>query len=163
MQKEVEPEKVTLHVARVEFDSKSGIPLELQREIGTSVLGATFEEDADTDYLKEAANEIAEVGVREPLQNKGYFRLFPDAKLTALKAEGSDMQVAAVISPELGPQYWLGAIQFEPANPDYHLLQPRKILRDLMPLKTGDLFNEDGLRAGLSNLTRFYNRKAIST
>src|SRR5882757_6186384 len=75
MQKEVEPKKVTLNVARVEFDPKSGIPLELQREISTRMLGATFEEDADTDYVKEAANEIAEVVVRESLQNKGYFKV----------------------------------------------------------------------------------------
>src|SRR5256885_8404469 len=118
MQKEVEPEKVTLHVTHVEFDSKSGIPLELQREISTRMLGATFEEDADTDYLKEAASEIAEVVVREALQNKGYFRVLANAKLNVLRAEGPDVQVAAPVSTELGSQYWLGEIQFVTADPD---------------------------------------------
>jgi len=31
MRREVEPKKITFHVARVVFDPKSGIPLELQR------------------------------------------------------------------------------------------------------------------------------------
>jgi hypothetical protein len=69
-----EPQKVTLHVARVEFDQKSGIPMQLQREITADVRRGTFQEDEDSDYLKKAANEIAEVGVRGPLQNRGYFR-----------------------------------------------------------------------------------------
>src|SRR5256885_17170155 len=108
MQKEVEPQKVNLRVARVEFDPKSGIPPELQREISTRMLGATFEEDADTDYLKEAANEIAEVVVRGSLQNKGYFKVLAHTELTLLRQEGLDITVAAVVSAELGPQYRVG-------------------------------------------------------
>lgn len=157
MQREVEPQKITFHVARVEFDPKSGIPLELQREITEKLSGGTFEEDADTDYLKEAANEIADVAVRGSLQNKGYFRVLTHAELTVLKEEGSNIQVAATISAEMGPQYWVGEIQFELVNPDYRLMQPRKVLRDLMPLKTGDLLRVDGLREGLRKLTRLYN------
>src|SRR5438128_6777112 len=125
MQREVEPEpqKVTLHVVRVEFDPKSGISLELQREIDAELRLKTLEKNADTDYLKEAAIEIAEVPVRGPLQNKGYFRVLTDAKLTVLKAEGSDIQVAAAVSAELGPQYWVGRIQFVAADPNQSLSQ----------------------------------------
>lgn len=160
MRREVEPEpqRVTLHVVRVEFDAKSGIPPELQREIDAEVRRETFEEDADTDYLKEAASEIAEVPVRGLLQNRGYFRVLPDAKLTVLKAEGRDIQVAVAVNAELGPQYWVGQIQFVPADPDRPLLQPEKVLRDLISLKPGDLLNVDVLREGLRKLTRLYSR-----
>jgi len=157
MQREVEPQKVTLHVVHVEFDPKSAIPQELQREMAEKLRGETLEEDADTDYLKEAADEIAEVAVRGSLQNRGYFKVVAHTELTALKEEGSDIEVAATISAELGSRYWMGEIQFEPANSDRRLMQPRKVLRDLMPIKTGDLLNVDALREGLRKLTRFYN------
>jgi hypothetical protein len=160
MRREVEPapQKVTLHVVRVEFDPKSGIPPELQREIDAELRREIFEEDADTDYLKEAANEIAEVSVRGPLQNQGYFRVLPDAKLIVLKAEGRDIQVAVAVNAELGLQYRVGQIQFVPADPNRPLLQPEKVLRDLISLKPGDLLNVDVLREGLRKLTRRYSR-----
>jgi len=158
MQKEVEPEKVTLHVARIEFDSKSGIPLELQREISARVVGATFEEDADTDYLKEAADEIAEVAVRGVLQSKGYFRVLLDAKLTALKVEGSSIQVAAVISAELGPQYRVGKVEVTSADPDKWLSLKPEVLRKEFQFGEGDFLNVDAIRTALRKLTKIYGK-----
>jgi hypothetical protein len=136
-----EPTLLCNHLVRIEFAPNSGIPLELQREISTLLLAQTFEEDSDTDYVKEAANEIAEVEVRGSLQDKGYLRVLPEAKLTLLKAEGSDILVAAAISAELGPQYWLNRIQFVAVDPDKSLSQSDRVLRDFFPLKPGDLLN----------------------
>jgi outer membrane protein assembly factor BamA len=163
MRREVEPEpqKVNLHVTRVEFDPKSGIPLEIQREISADVRRENMEEDADSDYLKEVANEIAEVAVRIAAQNRGYFRVLPHAKLTLLKREGSDIQVAAAVSAELGPQYWVGEIEFVPADPNRPLSQSQKVLRDLISLKPGDLLNVDALREGLRILTHLYTKEGF--
>jgi len=159
MQKEVEPQKITLTIVSVEFDEKSAIPADLQDEINAELRRGTFEEDADSDYLKEAAGEIAEVGVRGPLQDRGYFRVLPSAKLKVLKAEGADIQVAATVSAELGPQYWSGEIQFVTADPNKSLSQAPEVLRRLIPLERGDLFSVDALREGLRNLTRLYGKE----
>jgi outer membrane protein assembly factor BamA len=158
MQKEVEPQKVTLHVARIEFDPKSGIPLELQREITEQLKGRTFEEDEDTDNLKEAANEIAEVVVRGSLQNKGYFRVLPDAKLTALKAEGSNIEVAAAVSAELGPQYRVGKVEVTSADPDKWLSLKPEVLREEFRFGEGDFLNVDAIRTALRKLTKIYGK-----
>lgn len=158
LQREVEPQKVRLRVERVEFDQKSAISPALQREISTRVLGATLEEDEDTDYLSEAAKEIAEVAVRGVLQNKGYFRVLPGAKLTALEADGSDIQVAAAVSAELGPQYHVGKITVTPADPDKWLSLRPEALRKEFLLREGEILNVDAIRAALSRLTRIYGR-----
>jgi len=152
----VEPRKVNLRVARVEFDSKSGMPVELQGEISTRMLGATFEEDADTDYLKEAANEIAEVVVRESLQNKGYFKALAHTELTVLKEEGSNIEVAAVVSAELGPQYRVGKVEVTSADPDKRLSLKPEVLRKEFRFWEGDFLSVDAIRTALRKLTKIY-------
>src|SRR5579859_2051871 len=161
MQQEVEPkpQEITLHVARVDFDPKSSIPLELQREISATLMRETIEEYAHADYLKEIGDEMAEVRVRGMLQNKGYFRALPDVKLTVLKTDGSSSQVAVAVSADLGPQYWVGQIQFVATDSDRLFLQPETVLRDLISIKPGDLLNVDVLREGLRKLTRSYERE----
>ncbi|HLZ13136.1 MAG TPA: POTRA domain-containing protein [Candidatus Acidoferrum sp.] len=158
MQREVEPQKVTLHVARIEFDAKSGIPPELQREISADVQQRTFEEDSDTDYLEEAAKDVAEVAVRGSLQNRGYFKALAHSELTVLKEEGSDIQVAAAVSADLGSQYRVGKIEIKPADPDKVLSMHSQALKRELGLREGEILNVDAIRAALHNLTKIYGK-----
>ncbi len=151
--------KVYVHVVRVKFDPDSKIPRDIQNEISKNETQRTHEADADSNYLTDVAKEIAEVGVRGPLQTSGYFRPLPDAKLAVLKMKGQDIDVEANVSAETGKQYLLGEIQFAAADPDSLLDQSPRVLRDLIPLKRGDLLNVEAIRQGLRNLTRFYNRR----
>ena len=158
MQREVEPQKVSLHVERVEFDPESGIPVELQREISAKVKREGLEEDEDSDYLGEAAKEIAEVPVRAVLQNKGYFRVLTDAKITVLKTDGLDIQVVAAVSADLGSQYRVGKIGIEPADPDKVLSMHSQALKRELRLREGEILNVDRIRAALRNLTKIYGK-----
>jgi len=146
-------------VIRVEFDSKDGIPTNARDEISAELRSHVFERDADTPYLDDLANDIAEVGVRGALQNRGYFRATAAAKLTALQTAGAEISVAAVISAAPGPQFRAGDIRIESADAAFPLGMSPEVLRGLIPLQTGELFDVERVRGGLRNLTLAYGRE----
>jgi len=152
------PPRVRVHPIRVEFDSKDGIPESVREEISTELRSQIFKRDADTPYLNDLADEIAEVGVRGALQNRGYFRTTVRAKLTVLQSEGADISVAVIIGAEPGPQYRAGEIRVESADSSSLKFSP-EVLRDLIPLRSGELFDVVSVRTGLQNLTRAYGRE----
>lgn len=93
---------------RVDFDSNDGVPADAQGEISEQLRSRVFEADAGSAYLKDLANEIAEVRVLEPLRDRGYFKVTAKAKLTTLQTEGSDISVVVAIRARPGPQYRMG-------------------------------------------------------
>jgi len=153
------PRRVRVRVIRVEFDSKDGIPTNARDEISAELRSHVFERDADTPYLDDLANDIAEVGVRGALQNRGYFRATAAAKLTALQTAGAEISVAAVISAAPGPQFRAGDIRIESADAAFPLGMSPEVLRGLIPLQTGELFDVERVRGGLRNLTLAYGRE----
>jgi len=156
IQREVEPQKVTLHVARIEFNKSGAIPAEIQNEIRRKVEHSTYEEDADSDYLREAADEIAEVGVRGPLQNRGYFKAQSNAVMTEIQKDSHEVSVAVNISAEPGPQYRVGKIEIKAADPDKWLSLRPQALRKELRLGEGEILNLDAIRGALRKLTRIY-------
>jgi outer membrane protein assembly factor BamA len=151
------PSKFNVHVINVEFDASSGIPSDAQEQISRELERHTFEVNADTDYLNEVANEIAEVGVRGALEDRGYFTPTTAAKLTAIRSEGAEINVVAIISAKPGPQYRAGDIRIESANGSPLKFSP-EVLRGFIPLKRAELFRVERLRTGLKNITLAYRR-----
>jgi hypothetical protein len=151
------PPAVTLRVIRVDFDSE-GIPEDAREEISAELQSHLFHRDADVRYLDDLANEIAEVTVRGTLQNRGYFKATPAAKLTTTGNQGTEISVVAIISAESGPQYRTGNIQIESADRSSLQFSPA-VLRGLIPLQLGDLFDVGSIRTGLDNLRREYLRE----
>jgi outer membrane protein assembly factor BamA len=149
---------VTVRVNHVEFDGHNGIPEEAKEEISEDLRSHVFHPDAHTAYLDDLANEIAEVAVRGALQNRGYFRATPAAKLTTTDDQGTEISVAAIIGAEPGPQYRAGDIRVESADGSSLQFSPA-VLRGLIPLQTGDQFNVGAIRTGLDNLRRVYVRE----
>lgn len=152
------PTPVRVHVIRVDFDSNDSIPTDAQEEISAELRSHLFEPDADSVYLKDLANEIAEVPVMGALRDRGYFRATATAKLTALHEKGADISVVVAISAALGPQYRTGEIRIESADNDSVLTIAPEVLRGLMPFQRGELFSVGTIRAGLRNITQAYVR-----
>jgi len=153
------PPRVRVHVIRVEFDSNDGIPADAREELSTELRSHVFERDGDTADLSDLANEIAEVDVRGALQNRGYFTVTATAKLTELQSEGAEISVAATISATPGTQYHIRDIRIESANIGFPLWMSPEVLRELIPLQRGELFNVERIRTGLKNLTQVYARE----
>jgi outer membrane protein assembly factor BamA len=152
------PPRVRVRVIRVEFDSKDGIPTNARDEISADLRSHVFERDAGAAYLDDVANDIAEVGARGALQERGYFTATAAAKLTALQSEGAEVSVAVIVSAKPGPQYRAGDIRVEAAD-NRSLEFSTEVLRDLIPLQRGELFNVEKVREGIKNLTLVYGRE----
>lgn len=153
------PTRVRVHVIRVDFDSNDGVPADAQGEISEQLRSRVFEADAGSAYLKDLANEIAEVRVMEPLRDRGYFKVTATAKLTTLQTEGSDISVVVAIRATPGPQYRMGDIRIEPPDSDLTLAISPDILRSLVPIHRGELFSTAKVRTGLENIGRTYGRE----
>ena len=152
------PARVRVHVIRVGFDPNDGIPADAQEQISAELRSRVVEPDADSAYLKDLANEIAEVTVREALRDRGYFKVTATAKLTTLQSEGADISVIAAISATPGPQYRTGDIRIESTDGKPLAISP-EVLRSLIPIHRGELFSTARVRAGLENLGRAYGRE----
>jgi len=153
------PAQVSVHVIRVDFDSNDDIPADAQDEISAELQSHVFKPDADSAFLKDLANEIAEVGVRGALRDRGYFKATATAKLTTLQTEGADISVVVAISAVLGLQYRTGNVRIETADSGYPLMVSPEVLRGLVPLQRGELFNVERVRAGMQNLALAYGRE----
>ena len=153
------PTRVKVHVIRVDFHSDDGIPSDAQQEISEELRSHVFEPEANSPYLKDLANVIAEVPVREAFRNRGYFKINAKAKMTELWTEGADIAAAVGINVTPGPQYRTGDIRIESADPDRPLTISPETLRALIPLQKGELFNVERVRTGLENLGRVYGRE----
>ncbi len=151
---------VTVRVNHVEFDRHNGIPEDAKEEISEELRSHVFHPDAHPAYLDDLANEIAEVAVRGALQNRGYFKATPAAKLTTTDDQGTEIIVSAIISAESGPQYRAGDIRVESADGNSPQFSPA-VLRGLTPLQTGDLFSVGAIRTSLDNLRRAYVREGF--
>ena len=149
---------VPVRVNRVEFDRRNGIPEGAKEEILEELRSHVLHPEAHAAYLDDLANEIAEVVVGSALQNRGYFKATPAAKLTISEDQGTEISVVAIISAEPGPQYRVGDIRVESADGNSLQFSPA-VLRGLFPLQTGDLFNVGAIRTGLDNLRRAYARE----
>jgi outer membrane translocation and assembly module TamA len=151
--------QVSVHVVRVEFHPEDGIPASVRGEISTQLRSQVFEQYASTAYLKELAEDIADVGVAGELQNRGYYRARATAQLTALGSKGADIDVAVAISVTPGTQYRTGRVRVESADDDVPLGISATALRGLIPLQSGELFSAEKVRMGMENLTRAYSQE----
>ena len=154
-----EPARVRVHVIRVDFDSNDGVPPDAQEEISTELRNNVIEPDADSAYLKDLANGIAEVGVQGALRNRGYFIATATANLTTLQTQGTDISVVVAIRARLGPQYRMGGLRIENAESGEPLSISPEVLRGLIPLQTGELFDVEKIRTGMQNLSHAYGRE----
>jgi Surface antigen variable number repeat len=155
--------RVRARVIRVEFDRKDGIPADAREEISAELRSYVFERDPNTAYLDDLANEIAEVGARGALQNRGYFTATTTAKLTVIQStvmqsDDAEIRVAAIIRARPGPQYRAGNIRIESSDTSSLKFSPDALL-GLIPLQRGQLFNVEKIGTGLTNLTLAYGRE----
>jgi len=153
------PTEVRVHVVRVDFDPNDGIPADVREEISTKLRSQVFERDVESAYLKDLAQEIAEVPVRGAFRDRGYFKTNATAMLTTLQVQDGDVWAVVRINATPGPQYRTGGIQIKSADPDSALAISPEVLRSLIPLKRGELFSVARVRAGLEELGRVFGRQ----
>ncbi len=98
-----------------------------------------------------------EIGERilQALQDRGYFKALVVGPRFASPKNVDEKGIADVfVTVEPGTQYRLGEIRFEKAT-----VFPSAQLRDVFPLRNGELFSRTGVVKGLENIRKLYETK----
>jgi outer membrane protein insertion porin family len=122
-------------------------------------------------YDREKLNEDLEVGIRGLYQDNGYFRVVvapngpilqnvdvPHRSMVPGKKGHIGKAVNITIPIEEGPQYRMGTLKIVSADPDKALSLKVDALKNIFPLKQGDVFDVDKLRKALKNYTDAYGQ-----
>jgi outer membrane protein insertion porin family len=123
-------------------------------------------------YDREKLNEDLEVGVRGLYQDNGYFRVVvapngpilenKDIVRGGLPVPGlrphTGKAVDITIKIEEGERYRMGTLKIVSSDPDKALSLKVEPLKELFPLKEGDILSVDKLRKALKNYTDAYGQ-----
>lgn len=105
-------------------------------------------------------NEFAEVSIRGRWQNHGYFRAKASATAERLDADSNKQHFRVIVHLDEVLQYHLGVLTFSDSNPFPRAdLNPFSLteLRELIPLREGEIFDVSKIRAGIGALTKKYD------
>lgn len=133
-------------VADLIFEGDLRMPVSDQDEIASSVKQETYWGKPGT-----AASEVAE-RLRVAWQNHGYFKVQARADLQLLTSSPTSEQIAVTVHIDEGPQYHLEGIRFR----NNRAISNVEALRNLFPIKDGDVFDRAAIAKGLENLRLAY-------
>jgi hypothetical protein len=147
------PPQIKINITDVEFTPQSSLPDELRAEIVERIrnfkISASIR-DPDADW----PNTVAAGTISKALRAGGYFQV--SSKLTPylVKAETDQRSYILSIEMETGPVYHIGELRVRDAT----AFSPSE-LRDQIPLKTGDVMNDDKLWEGIESIKQLYAQK----
>jgi hypothetical protein len=133
-------------IESIRFDE----PVHLPDSDITQIIAATNERDLNADD-PHWTEQLDEIGLRSAWQDRGYFRLKVTTEARALGGDANveRFQVSARVNE--GLQYHLSNLQFIGG----HAI-PGGELRQAIPLREGELYSVERIRAGLEALTKLY-------
>lgn len=108
----------------------------------------------------ELAATVAEAGVRNYFQQRGYFKVVVHDPVTRLLAVRDGKQEVLVnVAVTVGEQYRLGTLTFQSGVAGTALSIPPETLREQFNLRQNDLFNVTEIRTGLEKLGTLYKTR----
>jgi hypothetical protein len=135
-----------ISVAQVNFSGSLRMPISDQDQIATSI-----QQDTRGASLGEVTDEALEK-VRAGWQNRGYFKVVATREVTTLTGTPANQNIALNVHVDEGPQYNLGGISFK----NNKAVTSFVALRNLFPIKDGDIFSRKTIAKGLENLRNAY-------
>ena len=106
-------------------------------------------------YYKESEMKADIERIRNLYYDNGYLNVVVSGPETKLTPDRTGMIVSLTISE--GPQYRVSSVRFV-GNKAYD----DKTLRELLPLRKGDIFSRKKLREGIRKITDFYSEKGYA-
>jgi TonB family protein len=133
-------------IAELSFEGDLRMPSVDRNRIGASIKEQNYFGSED-----QIASEISE-RVQRAWHNAGYFAAQAHVEARVLTSSPSSEWIAITVQIEEGQQYRLEEIRFL----NNKVLTNVNALRDLFPIKDGDLLNRDSIEKGLRDLHRVY-------
>src|SRR5882762_9249285 len=134
-------------IERIEFDQ----PVQLSNSDLEQIIKTANESEWDPDSPG-WVDELTEIGLRSAWQDQGYFKILLTAHAQSIGGD-SDYErfLVAVHVENEGPQFHLGDIRFTGGT-----AIPEAELRQVIPMREGELFSVERVRAGIEALTKLY-------
>jgi len=140
------PSGPEVSISDVTFSGFIQMPVSDQDDIASSIKRETHGYSVDS-LVEEALERV-----RAGWQNRGYFKVQVSGEGKALKKNGTDIQIALFVHVDENIQYRLGRITFK----NNRAITKSAALRDLFPIKDGDIFSREKIAKGLENLRKVY-------
>jgi outer membrane translocation and assembly module TamA len=133
-------------VAGLTFEGAGRVPPEEQNQIAKSI---TL--DAYAGSLDQVTDEVLAL-VREAWINRAYAKVQVSGESKVLSSNAVSSRIAVAVRVEEGQQYRLGGITFR----NNKVITNVAALRELFPIKDGDVLNREAIAKGLESLRKAY-------
>jgi len=143
------PPRVIVDV--ISFENSAAIPESAQKLLTTAIRSHELE------GYQGWVDELNETGLHGVLQDHGYFRAETTTKARIVSPYSNIEHVSLSVRVDLGLQYRLGSLQFRSVDPERPIVFSADRLRELVPMREGDIFDTSKLRHGFENLRDFYD------
>lgn len=130
----------------VTFSGVTQMPMPDQEEIAASVKSQRYE------YPLDGVVEEALERVRAGWQNRGYFKVEVTGDAKTLATSAASIELALFVHVDENAQYRLGGITFK----NNRVLSNSAKIRDVFPVKDGEIFSREKIAEGLENLQKVY-------
>ena len=140
----------TVVIDNVKFDPPIHLGASIREQLVSHLKGSRF--DASSAWLQ----EIAEVSIRGTWQDEGFFKVTAAARAQIIGNEPTAQHVLLIVHVDEGLQYRLGDVQFRSIDPDSPLVFSDEQLRELIPIREGDLFSVEKIRKALDAMKELY-------
>ena len=142
------PSGPEISISDVTFSGFIQMPISDQDEIVASIKRETHGSPLN-DVVEEALERV-----RAGFQDHGYFKVKVSGEAKASSRSTTDPQIALFVHVDENLQYRLGRITFK----NNKAIASFAALRDLFPIKDGDVFSREKIAKGLENLRKAYGQ-----
>jgi outer membrane protein assembly factor BamA len=143
-----DPSDPEVTIAELRFEGDLRMPTTDQDEIATSLKQRMYGGDRDS-----VTSEVLE-RVRRAWQDRGYFGVQVRGGESVLTSNPVRERISVSVQVDEGQQYRLGEIRFR----NNRAISNVGVLRNLFPLKDGDIFSREKIAKGLDNLRFAYGQ-----
>ena len=147
-------ERVKAPIRDVIFTNDASLPSDAEDAIAQHLHHQTVQSGSLDKQLSSAADEAAE-RTRAAYQNIGYFKVQVDGTALSVGLDSSQYDIMIKIRSS-GQQYRLGDLNFV-----HGTFFPTLQLRDLFPLRPGEIFSREKIARGLEELSRLYGSQGF--
>jgi outer membrane protein insertion porin family len=142
------PSGPEISISDVTFSGLIQMPISDQDEIVASIKRETHGSPPN-DLVEEALERV-----RAGFQDHGYFKVRVSGEARTSSRSATDPQIALFVRVDENMQYRLGRITFK----NNKAIASSTALRDLFPIKDGDIFSRKKIAKGLENIRKAYDQ-----
>jgi outer membrane protein assembly factor BamA len=142
--------KQTVIIDDVKFDGATVMPDSVRERLVAELKQRSY--DAGSRWLE----EIQDGSILGVWQDEGFLKVLPTARAQTVRTDGTVQHVSLTVHIDEGLQNKLGDVRFLSSDPAVPLIFSTEELRNMIPVREGEIFNVQKIREGLDAMRRLY-------